>query len=77
MVDVRTLLAAVLGIGLGLVLIAAPEFVVQVHAVGRRPHDGRGEYGTDREVPGRWRRLVRVAGVALVVVGGYFAYTLL
>jgi hypothetical protein len=77
MVDVRTLLAAVLGVGLGLVLIAAPEFVVQVHAVGRRPHGGRGEYGADRTVSERWHHVVRLVGVALVVAGGYFAYTLL
>jgi hypothetical protein len=76
MVDVRTLLAAVLGVGLGVVLIAAPEFVVQVHTAGRRPHEGRGEYGGESDVPDRWRRLVQVVGVALVVLGGYFGYTL-
>ena len=77
MVDVRTLLAAVLGVALGAVLVAAPEFVVRVHTAVRRPRDGRGEYGTDREVPDRWRRLVQVLGVALVVLGCYFGYTLL
>ena len=77
MVDVRTLLAAVLGVALGVVLIAAPEFVVRIHTAGRRPHDRGGEYGTDREVPDQWRRLVQGVGVALVVLGCYFGYTLL
>jgi len=77
MADVRTLLAALLGAVLGLVMVLAPEFVVQVHTVGRRPHEGRGEYGGERDVPDQWRRLVQAAGVALILLGGYFGYTLI
>ncbi|MFB6152490.1 MAG: hypothetical protein ABEJ40_11855 [Haloarculaceae archaeon] len=76
MVDYRTLLAAVLGVALGAVLLAFPEFVVRVQTAGRVPHDRTGEYGEPSEVPDRWRQLVRAVGVALVLAGGYFAYTL-
>ncbi|MFC7082037.1 hypothetical protein [Halorussus caseinilyticus] len=70
--DLRTLLAAVLGIGLGLFCLAYPEAVVRMHTAGRRPTGRGGEYGTE-SVAGRWRRLVRVVGVALVAVGLYFS----
>jgi hypothetical protein len=76
MVDSRTLLAAVLGVGLGLVMVAAPGLVVRAHVVGRYPTDQHGEYGDGDAVPERWRRLVRVVGAGLVVAGGYFGYTL-
>ncbi|WP_135853351.1 hypothetical protein [Halorussus salinus] len=69
--DFRTLLAAVLGVGLGLFFLAAPETVVRMHAAGRRPPGRGGEYGDDA-VAGKWRRLVQVVGVALVAVGLYF-----
>jgi hypothetical protein len=69
--DLRTLLAALLGVGLGLFFLAAPEAVVQVHAAGRRPPGRGGEYG-EESVAGRWRRLVQVVGIALVVLGLYF-----
>jgi len=76
MVDYRTLLAAALGVGLGVVMLAFPGFVVRVHAVGRVPGDRHGEYGDGDAAPERWQWLVRAVGVALVVAGGYFAYTL-
>jgi hypothetical protein len=69
--DLRTLLAALLGVGLGLLFVAAPESVVQVHTAGRRPTGRGGEYG-EESVAGRWRRLVQVVGVALVAAGLYF-----
>jgi len=75
-VDVRTLLAAVLGVVLGVVLVAAPDAVIRVQTAGRLPSDRGGEYGTDSTVPTRWRRLVQGAGVVLVAGGLYFGYTL-
>lgn len=75
MVDYRTLLAAVLGVGLGLVMLAAPGLIVRAHTVGRYPTDQHGEYGDGDAVPDRWHRFVQVVGVALVVAGGYFGYT--
>lgn len=74
--DLRTLLAAVLGVGLGLFCVAYPEAVVRAHAAGRTPRDRGGEYG-DSSAPDRWRSLVRVAGVAVTAAGLYFAATLL
>lgn len=72
MVDTRTVLAAVLGIGLGLVLVAFPAAVIQVQTVGRLPHDRGGEYGSAAEPPERWLLLVRGIGVVLVLAGLYF-----
>ena len=77
MVDVRTLAAAVLGVLLGLVLVAAPDAVVRIHTAGRLPSDRSGEYGTDSTVPDRWRRVVQVVGAGLIVAGLYFGWTLL
>jgi hypothetical protein len=74
--DFRTLLAAVLGVGLGLFFVAAPEAVVQIHTAGRRPPGRGGEYG-EESVAGRWRRLVQVVGVGLIVAGLYFGVSLL
>jgi hypothetical protein len=76
MVDTRTLLAAVLGVGLGLLLLAAPETVIRVQTAGRLPSDRGGEYGQEGEVPARWRRLVRVVGLAVLALGLYFGWTL-
>jgi hypothetical protein len=73
MVAVRTLLAAVLGVGLGLVLIAYPEIVIRIHTAGRIPSDRRGEYGTETPISDRWRRVVQVFGGASLVLGLYFA----
>jgi hypothetical protein len=77
MVAARDLLAAVLGVGLGLVLVAAPGVVVRAQTAGRLPSDRGGEYGTDADVPARWRLLVRGVGVALVAVGLYVGATAL
>ena len=71
MVAPRDLLAATLGVGLGLVLLAAPEAVIRAQTAGRLPSDRGGEYGTDAEVPARWLWVARVAGVALVAFGLY------
>ncbi|WP_049985178.1 hypothetical protein [Halobellus rufus] len=91
MTDVRTLAAAVLGVALGILFVAAPETVIQVQTAGRLPQDRRGRYGEDgmsdgqddeanagsgSGTPARWRRLVQVVGVALILGGGYFAWTL-
>lgn len=76
MADVRTLLAAALGLLLGVLCLVAPEAVVRTQTAGRRPTGRGGEYGTDT-VPDRWRQLVRLVGVGLVVAGGYFGYVAL
>jgi len=70
--DVRTLLAAVLGVGLGAFLLAYPDAVIRAHLAGRGPPGRTGEYGDDSP-PARWRRLVRLVGVVGVLAGLYFA----
>lgn len=75
MVDPRTALAAVLGVGLGLVLVAFPTAVIRVHTVGRLPDDRGGEYGQPSEPSRRWRLIVRAIGVVLIVGGLYFGVT--
>ncbi|MBB6647030.1 hypothetical protein [Halobellus ruber] len=85
MVDVRTLAAAVLGVALGVVCLAAPGTIVRIQTAGRLPRDRYGRYGEDGTggdgadaggVPTRWLRLVQVVGVVLLVGGAYFAWTL-
>jgi hypothetical protein len=75
MVDTTTALAAVLGVGLGLVMVAAPEFVVQAQTAGRLPQDRHGEYGEGGSSE-RWTTLVRVLGVVVLLGGAYFGYTI-
>lgn len=71
MADTRTLLAAVLGVGLGLLLLAFPEAVIRAQLAGRTPSGRGGEYGSDRTFPKRWTRLVQALGVACILLGGY------
>ncbi|MFB6353108.1 MAG: hypothetical protein ABEJ92_03390 [Halobacteriales archaeon] len=77
MADPRTVLAAALGVGLGLVLLAFPAAVVRVQTVGRLPHDRGGEYGRSGEPPRRWLLVVRGLGAVLVLVGLGFAASVL
>jgi hypothetical protein len=74
MADFRTLLSAVLGVGLGLLLLVAPETVIRIQTAGRLPTDRRGEYGSDSTVPARWRRLTQAVGAALLAGGLYFGW---
>ena len=77
MVDLRTILAAVLGIALGLALVAFPEAVLQVQTAGRLPTDRRGEYGQAGSVSGRTRLVIRALGAACVALGCYFGWVAL
>ena len=72
--DARTVLAAVLGVGLGFVLIAYPEAVVRAQTAGRLPRDRGGEYGEDAGVSSRTRWIVQALGVLSVLLGFYFAW---
>jgi len=90
MADVRTLATAVLGVALGIVCLVAPATVVRIQTAGRLPQDRYGRYGEDGTsggdgradaadggVPTRWIRLVQAVGIALLVGGAYFGWTLL
>jgi hypothetical protein len=70
--DARTLLSAVLGVGLGLLLVAYPDAVVRAQTAGRLPDDRHGEYG-EEAVSTQWRRLVQAVGLVVVAAGLYFA----
>jgi len=70
--DLRTLLAAVLGVGLGAFLLAYPEAVIRAHLAGRGAPGRTGEYGDDSP-PARWRRLVQLVGIAGLLAGLYFS----
>ena len=69
--ELRTALAAVLGIGLGVVLLAYPEAVLRVQTAGRLPQDRGGEYGRDAETSRRLRLFVRALGAGFVLFGLY------
>jgi hypothetical protein len=73
---VRDLLAAVLGVLLGLLMIAYPQVIVQVHTVGRRPRTP-GPAGPDGDTDAKWLWLVRVLGVACLGVGAVIGAGLL
>ena len=76
MTDFRSLLAVILGVGLGIVFIAYPEAIVRIQTVGRVPHDMGGEYGTESSTPTRWLRLVQALGVLALLIGLYLGITL-
>jgi len=69
MVDLGAAAASLLGVAIGIFLVAYPEVAVRAHTAGRLPTDRGGEYGADGAVPARWRRLVRLMGVASILVG--------
>ncbi|MFB6093572.1 MAG: hypothetical protein ABEJ77_01340 [Halanaeroarchaeum sp.] len=69
MADLRTLLAAVLGVVLGVVFLVFPEAIVRVHLAGRLPRDRGGSYGSAPPVRDRWRRVVQAVGLAALLLG--------
>jgi hypothetical protein len=73
---VRDLLAVGLGAALGLVMIAFPQVVVQMHLLGRRPRTP-GPAGGDYEVDAKWLWLVRLLGVACLGIAGVIGAGLL
>lgn len=68
MADLRTQLALVLGVALGLVLLVFPDGVATSYRLGRVPHDRGGEYGAESGLPTRWRRVVQAIGGGVIVV---------
>jgi hypothetical protein len=70
--DLRTLLAAGLGVLLGLLCLLAPEAIVRVHLAGRTRPDRHGEYGDDSVGSARLLWLVRAVGAVVLLGGVYF-----
>lgn len=76
MAGIRELLAAVLGVGLGIIFLVAPGFIIKIHTLGRGPQDRHGDFGS-HAVDSKWQWVVRAFGLGLVAAGAYFAYTAL
>ncbi|WP_396613897.1 hypothetical protein ACH9L7_19475 (plasmid) [Haloferax sp. S1W] len=74
MPGIRELLAVALGIGLGVVLIAAPRTALRLSVFLGPQRRRRGDYGTDDDIPELWAWVVRTLGIACIVVAAFIAY---
>jgi hypothetical protein len=71
----RELIAAVLGVGFGLMLVGFPRAFIRTWTAGRgRPDRTRGEYGTDGTPDDKWLWAVRGLGVLVIAGGVWFGY---
>jgi hypothetical protein len=66
-------LSAVLGVGVGLVMLAYPGVVLAVQTAGTRPDRQPGPTGDAPTEGDNWELLVRVLGGGFVLGGLYFA----
>jgi hypothetical protein len=74
MPGVRELLAVVLGALLGVALVAAPRTALRLSVFVGPHRRRRGDYGSDEPIPDTWAHLVRLGGVACLVVAAVIAY---
>jgi hypothetical protein len=65
----RELVAAALGVGLGLLLVVYPDAMIRSFLAGRSPQGRHGEYGTEGLPDEKWRWLVRGLGAVVVLAG--------
>jgi hypothetical protein len=72
MPDLRTALAAVLGIAVGALMVAFPEVVIRVQTAGSRPDRQPGPGGEPR-LGSLWTNAIRAIGAILVLGGLFFA----
>lgn len=68
MSGIRDLIAVVLGVCLGLTLIAAPRVALRLSVVPGSHRGRRGDYGTDGNLPETWVWVVRLLGLGCLVV---------
>lgn len=74
MTGIRELLAIVLGVTLGVALLAAPRAALRLSVFVGPNRRRRGEYGTDDTVSDQWAWIVRGLGVACLTIAAYLAY---
>jgi hypothetical protein len=75
MSGIRELLAVALGIGLGMVLVAAPRTALRLSVfLGPQRRRRRGDYGTADEITELWAWIVRTLGIARIAVAAFLAY---
>lgn len=74
MPGVRELLAVVLGVLLGIALIAAPRMALRLSVFVGPNRRQRGDYGVDEAFPDRWTWVVRALGVVCLAVSAFIAY---
>ncbi len=74
MPGIRELLAVVLGILLGVVLVAAPRTALRLSVFLGPQRRRRGDYGIDNDIHDMWAWIVRALGVACIAVAAFIAY---
>ncbi|WP_168219927.1 hypothetical protein [Salarchaeum sp. JOR-1] len=76
MAGLRELLAVVLGVALGVLLLAYPRAFIRIQTLGRVPRDRHGHYGSD-DPSSTWVRVVQLLGAACLLAAGYVGVQLL
>lgn len=74
MSGIRDLLAVVLGVLLGIALIAAPRTALRLSVFVGPNRRRRGNYGTDETIADRWMWIVRTLGVACLAIATFIVY---
>lgn len=74
MPGIRELLAVVLGILLGIVLLAAPRTALRLSVFVGPNRRRRGDYGTDQPLPDRWTWIARGLGIVCLAIAAFIAY---
>lgn len=71
--ELREALAAILGVGLGLLFVAFPGLVIRIQTAGTRPDRQPGPTGESPGDIGMWYWLIRGLGALFILGGLYFA----
>ena len=74
MPGIRELFAVVLGIALGVAMIAAPRMALRLSVFVSPNRRRRGEYGDDTSISDLWAWIIRVLGVVCLAVAAFIAY---
>ena len=74
MPGVRELLAVILGVLLGIVLVAAPQTALRLSVFVGPNRRRRGDYGTDETISNKWTWVVRALGVVCLAIAAFMAY---